>query len=324
MGNRELSKEEKFLYAIGVSKRTKENFLSDILWAKCLYNKEFLNDFFSFCFPSEKQKQVYSIEREISFADEENGRNDFRIYTNNSFYIVESKILDENISNYKIYLKQVENNEHKIAYIISSTYKGESYQSIIKKLCNNNITTLFWEDFIKLCKDKFKDFAIIASAILNYDSDIMPQKPSLDELKKEKELCDDFCRNKLEKDMHKSGGKTEEWERENGYAYGYTIWASVWFGIMWCPIKGVFFAFGYGKGGNKVIDCDACNFKHIKPLGRYMKGRDSHFYYEINQDKEITEEIIHNAFKEFASIIKVCKDNKEIPLLEFINYGTNI
>lgn len=48
MGNRELSKEEKFLYAIGVSKRTKENFLSDILWAKCLYNKEFLNDFFHF------------------------------------------------------------------------------------------------------------------------------------------------------------------------------------------------------------------------------------------------------------------------------------
>lgn len=324
--------QELFLYAIGVNERTKENFLSDMVRAKCLYSSPFLNAFFAFCFPSKKGVKVYAIDREISFLSDEGiaGRNDFKIYTDDGIYIVESKILDENISNCKKYLTIAEPN--KIVYIISSSYKGESYERIIKELEDEKISCRLWEDFINECiENENRDFAIVASAILNYNKvKIMPKKPNIDneEINKMRLLCDDFMGKYFKNDSYKKQSENEEdeWNRDDGYSYGFTIWASVWFGIIWCPIKGPFFSFAYSDGGLKVIDERKCNFHYIHPLGLYMKGKDRYSYFEVNKNgRDITMELLDKSFREFADMIKVLNcERKEIPLIEFVNYGTNL
>ena len=53
-----------FLYSIGKTNIHKENYLSDITYAKCQSNKEFLYLFFHFCFPEETSIELYYIERE--------------------------------------------------------------------------------------------------------------------------------------------------------------------------------------------------------------------------------------------------------------------
>ena len=76
-----LTESEKFLYSIGILKKQKENFLSDIVRAISLYNECFLNDFFKFCFPQKEDIKAYSIDRETTcFSKNDknnNGRNDF-------------------------------------------------------------------------------------------------------------------------------------------------------------------------------------------------------------------------------------------------------
>lgn len=84
----------KFLYSIGFTKKFKENFLSDIVRAKCLYDDKFLNLFFRHCFSDATEDiKVYSMDRETACDSyiEENllpkaqkkqlGRNDFKINT---------------------------------------------------------------------------------------------------------------------------------------------------------------------------------------------------------------------------------------------------
>ena len=317
---------EKFLYAIGIIKMQKENFLSDIVRAISLYNECFLNDFFKFCFPQKEEIEVYSIDREItcfSKSDKNNnGRNDFKIYTADGIYIVESKILDTDVSKYSLYLENLENmGKEKIAYIVSS--KNSEYERIRYSLRSDCIRCVCWENFVNETKDKYKDFALIAASILNCSAiDNLKKKPKIRDVGKS--LCDDFFKNYLITEHYdKKGGQVDEWEREGGYAYGYTIWASVWFGLVWSPLKGCFWSFAYGNGGNKTIK-DVGNFKYINPLGKYMN--DGFFYYEVNQsNSEMTIERLKESFIEFANIIDVYENSERISLGDYLRkYKANI
>lgn len=321
-----LTESEKFLYSIGILKKQKENFLSDIVRAISLYDECFLNDFFKFCFPQKEEIEVYSIDREItcfSKSDKNNnGRNDFKIYTADGIYIVESKILDTDVSKYSLYLENLENmGKEKIAYIVSN--KNSEYERIRYSLKSDCITCVCWENFVNEIKDKYKDFALIAASILNCGTiDNLKKKPKIGDM--EKSLCDNFFKNYLITEHYdKKGGQVDEWEREGGYAYGYAIWASVWFGLVWSPLKGCFWSFAYGNGGNKAIK-DENYFRFIKPLGKYMN--DGFFYYEINhENSEMTIEILKKAFEEFANIIDVYENSERIPLIEYLRkYEANI
>lgn len=321
-----LTESEKFLYSIGILKKQKENFLSDIVRAISLYNECFLNDFFKFCFPQKEDIKAYSIDRETTcFSKNDknnNGRNDFKIYTTEGFYIVESKILDTDVSKYSLYLENLENmGKDKIAYIVSN--KNPEYERIRYSLNSDCITCVCWEDFIDKIKDRYRDFALIAASILNCSSiDNLKIKPRIKDI--EKSLCDIFFKNYLiTKHYDKKSGDVDEWEREGGYAYGYTIWASVWFGLVWSPLKGCFWSFAYGNGGNKTIK-DSRKFKYIKPLGEYMN--DGFFYYEINsKNSEMTIEILKESFIEFANIIDVYENSERIPLANYLRkYKANI
>ena len=326
MNNETLTEQEKFLYAIGLAKRAKENFLSDILWAQSLYDNDRLNDFFAFCFPNAKKENViaYYIERETTVnSDSSKGRNDFRVHTSCGLYVIESKILDTNIDNVDLYLQSINQDSSKLAYIISK--RNPNYNRIKKELSSNCINCVDWEDFIDtiIANKPHDQFATLATSVLDYN--YFKQKPKLD--KEKQKLCDSFFKAHFIKNEYydKKGGDVEEWEREGGYAYGYSIWASVWFGLLWSPLKGIFWGFAYGNGGKKETTENKCTFKYIKPLGKYFN--DGYTYYEVrNEDKtEINEEILRKAFEEFATIINVHTNNKKIPLLQFINYyGTNI
>lgn len=324
MNNKTLNEQEKFLYAIGVTKRAKENFLSDILWAQSLYDDSFLNDFFAFCFQKAKEENViaYYIERETSVdSGGQKGRNDFRVHTSHGLYIIESKILDTNISSTDFYLKSINQDSRKLVYIISK--RNPNYEKIKKELSSNCINCVDWEGFIDamITKKSNNQFVTLASSVLDYDC--LKQKPRLDEEKQK--LCDSFFESHLRNKYYdEKGADVKEWEKEGGYAYGYSIWASVWFGLLWSPLKDVFWGFAYGNGGEKEITENSCTFEYIKPLGKYFN--DGYTYYEVrNENKtETNEDILKKAFEEFAKIIKVHANNKKIPLLEFINYGTNI
>ena len=317
---------DSFLYSIGVIKKQKENFLSDVVRAICYYNECFLNEFFNFCFPKKEEVKAYSIDRETTCFSEnkktKNGRNDFKIYTTDGVYIVESKILDKNISKYTLYLENLNITKDKIVYIISN--KNAEYHSIKRELKSDCIACECWEDFIEKIKSKYKDFALIASTIL--DSSIIEEKkkkPQIGNMTEEKNLCDDFFHNYLENEHYdKKGGDENEWNCKGGYAYGYSIWASVWFGLIWEPLKGCFWSFAYGEGGNKDIK-NKSSFKYIKPLGKYMN--DKFFYYEIkHEDSRMTLEILKEAFLEFADIIEVYEKGKT-PLVDYLKkYGAQI
>lgn len=321
-----LTESEKFLYAIGLVKKQKENFLSDIVRAISFYDECFLNDFLKFCFPKKEDIKAYSIDRETTcFSKNDknnNGRNDFKIYTTDGIYIVESKILDTDVSKYSLYLENLENiGKEKIAYIVSN--KNSEYERIRYSLKSDCIICVCWEDFIDAIKDKYKDFVSLAASILNYSAiNNLRKKPKIEEIGRK--LCDDFFEKYLRNEHYdKKGGQTDEWEREGGYAYGYTIWASVWFGLVWSPLKGCFWSFAYGNGGNRTIK-DAEKFKYIKPLGKYMN--DGFFYYEINpKNSEMTIEILKESFIEFANIIDVYENSERIPLANYLRkYKANI
>lgn len=335
----------KFLYSIGFTKKFKENFLSDIVRAKCLYDDKFLNLFFRHCFSDATEDiKVYSMDRETACDSyiEENllpkaqkkqlGRNDFKIYTNRGIYIVESKILDSDVSKCEKYLDYLENvyktdsnykviSKH-ITYIISKQ-NGNATQ-IERMLKTYGISFCHWEDFIEgLSENDQDDFSTLAKSILNKENCIQEKaKIETEELKKRKELCDRFFTENLDsKQYDKKGGKESEWNDENGYSYGYTIWASVWFGLLWSELKGAFWAFGYSKGGKKDIDNTKYEFNYIKPLGKYLN--DGFTYYEIINPHEsngdgINEEVLLYAYKEFAKIINVHDGSGIKPLDEYI------
>lgn len=302
------SSRDLLLYSLGFVKRMNENFLSDVLRAFCLYNDDLLNKFFHFCFPEEVDCKVYSMDREV--YEKCIGRNDFKIYTDKEDFIVESKILDVNFDKSNTYRKKFS----KLTYIVSK--KNSLYQQG-KILLPNNVNCVFWEDFIDSCDNE--DFAMIASSVLNYNDFSHLKKPKLSEIESEKNLCDKFFKETLcSKYYDKKGGEEGEWNDIDGYAYGYTIWGSVWFGLLWSPLKGVFWGFGYGKGGDSIINDKIYNFKYIKPLGKYFN--DGYFYYEVlSENGKINFECLDFALKEFAKLILVIDENKNVvPLLDFI------
>ena len=322
----EWNKQEAFFYEIGLSKRYNENFLSDIVRAKCISDESFLQEFFHFCFPDkpDKELKIYSIDREIYYKDNETnkGRNDFKISTSDDYYLIESKISDSNIEKCNDYIQHLKDSTH-IVYIISK--KTPHLKNIIRGLKGYGISEpRFWEDFIdddEIVKtDEYKDFAIIAASILNYTSaKILPQKPALKDIEDMKKMCDKFFHDKLESKYYdKRGGNEDEWDGEEGYAYGYTIWASVWFGLIWSPSKGCFWSFAYSKEGKKELAKEKEDFSNIRPLGNYLK--DGYTYYEIvcNNSSQMTKETLEKAFDEFGSIIIVIDKNGKTELKEYI------
>lgn len=259
MENKERFEEGKrFLYALGIIKRQKENFLSDVIRAKCLYDITFLRSFFTFCFPRKSGVEVYAVDREIAcFGDDKEnskkykGRNDFQIYTSDGIYVVESKILDKDVSKYELYLSCLNIEKDHIAYIISE--KNPQFMVLKKKLESDCINCLCWETFVDKIQIQYEDWALLATKVLNYDKmNLVVNKPII--LGKNQQLCDFFFEEYLCSDKYDGcGGKISEWERTG--AYGYSIWASVWFGILWCSLKGSFWAFAYGDGGDKKMVC---------------------------------------------------------------------
>ena len=296
-----------FLYSIGKTNIYKENFLSDITYAKCQSNEEFLYSFFHFCFPEETSIKINYIEREKT-EKTENSRNDFQFQTTKGTYIVENKINDKDTTKVKKYLDIVKSNSH-IAYMVPRQYDEKA----IKVLKQNYIGYFLWEDFIDNISrnEKFSEYCIIASAILKYNLPIY-KKPTLEDIKDKISICDRFFKDKL-KNTHSITGEIGEWG--TNHFYGHFIWASAWFGLAFCPIKGVYFCFAIGPGGDKTVKINKMH-EYLKPLGEYYK--DGYYYYEI-KDHDILDhnnyiKILTSAFSEFGETI----------ILDIINLPLNI
>lgn len=136
--------EDRFTYALYSKAQGKENRLSDIVWAMCQSDKDFLKTFFVFCFfeiTEDTNIELYGIDREVDH--DTNGRSDFNIYTNKGVYIVESKIGDTNI-NIQKYLPIVENDNTRITYIVPEKWSGN-----VSLLEGYNIKVVIWEKFIE-------------------------------------------------------------------------------------------------------------------------------------------------------------------------------
>lgn len=310
-----LKEEEALLYSIGLIKRYNENFLSDLVWANCRSDKSFKQDFFHSCFNF--NYYIYYTEREVS--DIEKGRNDFHVYTEDGLYILENKINDTNLDRLDNYLELVKNDTKRLFYIVPKNWGGNT-----QLLKNKGVNVIIWEELINKMVNKYKLFSIIASTILNINqnNNVIPQKPSLESVKPLIRICDEFYDLYFLKDDYKE--KKDDYNRNswknNEYSYGYSCWASVWFGFTFCPTKGLFFCFTYGKGGMKEIK-EYSQFKYINPLGKYFN--DEYNYYEIKESIEnIDLFLLENAFKEFASLINVKEcTGKYTPLIEFIHFG---
>lgn len=307
--------EERFDYALYVKVRGKENHLSDIVWAMCQSDKNFLKTFFEFCFieiTEEANIKLYGIDREMDHNT--NGRSDFNIYTSKGTYIIESKIGDTAI-NVQKYLPIVDGESARITYIVPKKWNGN-----IDELGIYNVKVVTWEKFIKKIKDdyddKFTSFIRKAELILDVQDKYMPPIESVEE---EINIIEDFKKQFFSEDIHV---KLDcNWTDKYNPYYGYNCWASVWFGIGYNPLKGVFFCFTIGKGGDKKPD----NLNHLGPFQKVIKlwNEDMVHYFEVAIDdiKNMTTDILDEAFREFAKDIKVItNENVEVPLLTFIKY----
>ena len=116
-----MSNSKLFQWMMCYALRMNENRLSDMVWALCQADREFLVFFFNYIFDLQKEEiDVYFVERE---AIQAGGRNDFLFYTSNGYYILESKINDTTI-NASNYLGYVNNEQSRIRYILAYDNEG--------------------------------------------------------------------------------------------------------------------------------------------------------------------------------------------------------
>lgn len=310
--------EERFDYALYLNARENENRLSDIVRAMCQSDKEFFKTFFEFCFPNEENIELYGIDREVVHGT--NGRNDFNIHTSKGMYIVESKIGDKTINAEK-YLDIVEQDSTRITYIVPEKWDGKK-----DELNKRSINVVIWEEFIK--KDYIRELTFFtrkAELILNMEEKNLPPKTSVET---EIEIIEEFKEQFFSKDGHLK--QESHWTDKTNPFYGYYCWSSVWFGIGYHPLKGVFFCFAISTDGDKIIGKDATN-NNLNKLGPFQKSiklgkykNDKNHYFEVHEvpinDKEKALNILDKAFREFADKIIVIEGTEKIPLLEYINY----
>ena len=309
-----ITRENNYLYSLGLINKGNENSLSNFTWAMCHTDPKFMLMLFEFCF-NVKDIEIYHVSREVD--EKENGRNDFQIVTTKGTYILESKINDTEIDRADDYLKTVNNDVTRLAYIVPNDWNGDK-----ASLEKRGIRVVIWNDFINHISECYKEYSITASVILGIKNWIPSLKPSKEDVSKFITLCDEFYDLYFSKDKYKeartSSGRNT-W-REHEEWYGYRCWASVWFGFGYCPIKGLFFCFCYSPDGEKKV-IKSTTFKYIRPLGNY--NNDEFIYFETKTAiKDLSLEDIKYAFEEFARCISV-KENSNIytPLLDFIQFG---
>lgn len=144
--------------------------------------------------------------------------------------------------------------------------------------------------------------------------------PPIESVKEEINIIEDFKNRFFSKNEYFE--QTDNWTNKDNPYYGYYCWGSVWFGIGYNPLKGVFFCFTIGKGGNKTPKNlnKLGTFQKVIKLGKYTNDDNHYFEVQIDDIKNMTTKILDEAFREFADKINVIENNKEIPLLEYINY----
>ena len=317
---------EKFLFFNGKIARTNENLFSDIVKSMCDASDRFLNLLFQLSFPSEKEVTPIYILREQQIA--EDSRIDFAIHTQgHGIFYIENKITDRNIiPNATKYIEHLKDkygekaNKH-LTYILPQ----KDYITEINELRENNINCISWEKVIDKCiKDKINhDFSIIISSIIQYypNNSIFFNVPNCKDIKILKEKCDSIFDNILSSKYFNK--KREDWD--NDRFYGYNFIDHLWFGINYCPIKGLFFCFTYDykqynkliKNGERSINYQM-EFKYLKPLGNYHS--DSDIYLEILNENvyNISEERFKEAFKELGQFIQVIDNENKIPINVFL------
>lgn len=131
------------------SQSGKENLLSDAIWAMSQANKEFLQFFFHYAFPKEKNTEVIGVDREENMK--KGCRLDFRFITSKAVFYVESKINNRNLNINKY------RDKDKISYFIINKVKElEDWNSFL------------WSDFASELQTRFTDDCIISLSYFIY------------------------------------------------------------------------------------------------------------------------------------------------------------
>ena len=314
MRKKSLNNSDRLLYSLCLTKKKKENFLSDVLWSICRIDSDILGKFFHFCFKEQKDITVYAMDREVTNMAND-ARNDFFIYTNKGIFIVESKIGNTDIDSCETYLRDLKNQTLHLRYIVPSNFD----HLIIEKLSAiHNVQVVFWEEFIAEIeteeKEFCKQFVVLSNSILGHEELYLQNIVSDANYQSYKNILDQFMA------KHLSNIQPDDVQYNN---YGYYLWASVWIGIKYCPIKGLFFCITINNNGNRDIEKeqDPYNkkYENLTPLGKYSREKD--VYYEIrSQNGNYTDECLVAALKEFGDFIDVKIDGIYKPLLKYLKF----
>lgn len=317
---------EKFLFFSGKIARTNENLFSDIVKSMCDASDRFLNLLFHLCFPFEEEATPTYILREQEIAKD--SRIDFAIQTKrHGVFYIENKITDRNvIENATKYIEHLKDkygekaNKH-LTYILPQ----KDYKREINELNKIDINCIPWEEVIDKCiEDKeIHNLSIIICSIIqhNPNNGIFFNVPNSREIKKLMNKCDSLY-NKIISSRYLNR-KIDNWD--NNKFYGFNFIDSLWFGINFCPIKGLFFCFTYDykkynnliKNGERKINSQM-EFKYLNPLGNYHSDDDIYLEIQIENVYKISEETLEKAFKELGQFIQVIDNENEIPINEFI------
>ena len=310
-----------FQWMMAFGLKMNENRLSDIVWALCKVDMEFLKYFF--CFTFEKQNvEIDLIEREIA---QEGGRNDFVFYTNHGKYILESKIGDTTI-NANYYMTGVHLDAKRIRYILAFDTPGrygKDWSISNDELSNpkdKNLRFKYkrWNDFAKelLMKSNI-DWkllgAVIQQTLYQKDCKIENLFGSFDfnfrDLKiqqKKKERTPP----KLVKCNHKINNN---WNKGSDYGYYLDDAEKIWYGYVYTPID--------AQGAIPVIAVrdyefrsvfeenvfEHKPFKHVSPIGR-INCNEGWYYFKLSNENEL-----EMAKIELMNIMNI-KDEDSVPV----------
>lgn len=260
-----------------------ERILTGFISAACGRNKGLLKSLFNFVFANDDIR-VFSVVAENSsknkMTDKKNCIPDFKFYTSNGLYFLESKIYDRNY-HLEEYLNMNDYIEGHLGYILTSL---DGTTQLVKSPCPVKL----WQDYAKSIAQTYPQISAFILGVID--------KIPIDKVILDKKIAS------LRQNLFRSikPPYTYGCYKEEDNTYGYYIFTNVsneyWIGyVPSCSSDGFLLCIMVANNMAEAIESQEKDYQHLTPLGRFNSAW---HYYEIKETCDENSGYIENAVGE--------------------------